>query len=320
MMNKTTHTSFESRSAIPCGGVFACDDIPGGEIRSIAQLEDHLNEWRQQNRPTHLLPADVGTTRDASAQACDRIGDAWFDRAARLNLSKLGLPDIPGVVWEMHHLNALWLSGNRLGSVPAQLKQLDNLLELRLADNGLSADDCDHLAGLPLESLDLSGNQLKTLPAAISDLSHLQLLNLSGNPLDAANFSCLKDLPLKVLLLDGTALHRFPDELVDLAARGVQIRFQKHALDDKALADAIARLKQNNAYSLDIFTNAAERARARLSRDQSSDSVLTQVDSFVPHAQVVGWDAPASGSDELGSRWSVGEGSGRMRCSVEPTD
>lgn len=319
MMN-TTHTSFESTSAIPCGGVFACDDVPGGEIRRIDQLEDHLNEWRQQNRPTHLLPADVGTHRDASAKACDRIGDAWFDRAARLNLSTLGLQDIPGVVWEMHHLNALWLSGNRLERVPAQLKQLDNLLELRLADNGLSEADCDRLAGLPLESLDLSGNQLKTLPAAISDLSRLALLNLSGNPLDAADFSCLKDLPLQALLLDGTALRCFPDELVALAARGVRIRFQKHALDDKTLAHAIARLQQKNAYSLDIFTNAAERARARLSRDQSSDSVQTQVDSFVPHAKVIGWEAPASGSDELGSHWPAGEGSGRIGVPDEQTN
>jgi len=121
-----------------------------------------------------------------------------------------------------------------------------------------------------LEELDLSSNRFETLPPEIAQLGKLRLLRLSSNPLSSADWALLHSLRLESLTIDNSPLTDFPRELVDLAARGVKIRFAHHQLDDAAMASAERKLLRARALENVTFTSAIQQFVERLSRARSS--------------------------------------------------
>ena len=67
----------------------------------------------------------------------------------------------------------MYLGGNQLTSVPAEIGQLTSLTELDLHDNQLTSLPAEIGQLTSLTELDLNGNQLTSLPAEIGQLSSL---------------------------------------------------------------------------------------------------------------------------------------------------
>ena len=85
---------------------------------------------------------------------------AHFGDTPPLDLSGLGLTELPDELWELTRLTTLNLAGNQLTGVPEAISRLTNLTYLRLSEN-----------------------QLTGVPEAISRLTNLTYLGLSGNRL-----------------------------------------------------------------------------------------------------------------------------------------
>lgn len=112
-----------------------------------------------------------------------RIQRARKDRADQLDLSNLGLGQLPAALSELDHLKELRLGGNRLPVLPEAIRHLVRLETLSLGGN--------HLTYLPqwfselrtLRDLRLGGNALVVLPENFGRLSALRILHAGGNRL-----------------------------------------------------------------------------------------------------------------------------------------
>ena len=104
-------------------------------------------------------------------------------------------------------LEVLYLGGNRLTEVPAELGYLDRLQSLILCDNELHSLPPTLINLRKLRSLSLHNNQLSTLPTEIVSLDLIEL-SLRNNPL-VARF-------VQDLVID-------PPSLLELAGRVVKI-------------------------------------------------------------------------------------------------
>ena len=93
------------------------------------------------------------------------------------------LVGLPTSIQKLTKLAVLYLNGNKLTELPAEISDLRELRELGVNNN--------QLVGLPtsvhrltkLEELYLSENKLTELPAEISDLRELRELGVRHNPL-----------------------------------------------------------------------------------------------------------------------------------------
>eukprot|EP00898_Chlorokybus_atmophyticus_P002308 jgi/Chlat1/3078/Chrsp21S03388 len=127
----------------------------------------------------------------------------------RLDLSHMGLTELPAEVCALHDLVDLSLVGNRLTSLPEEFGQLTQLRRLGLA-----------------------GNFLSELPSGIGNLSELEGIWLHGNLLTSlprhAISVCMTDgvrtaqfgqlRRLKVVALSGNLLQSLPEEFCALSA------------------------------------------------------------------------------------------------------
>jgi len=130
-------------------------------------------------------PAENKSNAEAFSEALARIEQARKTGATELDLSKLGLTELPEAIGQLTQLQKLKLYNNKLTALPESLGQLTQLLTLNLAVNQLTAlpQSLDQLTQL-LE-LDLTINPLTTLPESLGQLTQLQKLNLSGIKLTA---------------------------------------------------------------------------------------------------------------------------------------
>jgi internalin A len=136
-----------------------------------------------------MTPEDIAQERIAE---CRRI------RSTSLDLSNLGLTEIPAEVFELTWLEKLDVSGDKenweLGNIreiPEAIEQLTALTEFDCTHNQIS--DLSPLNALPaLQSLDCSSNQISNL-SPLSALPALQSLSCSDNQI--SDLSPLSALP-----------------------------------------------------------------------------------------------------------------------------
>jgi internalin A len=111
------------------------------------------------------------------------ITQASEEHWEKLDLSGMGLSNLPSEIGELINLKYLDLSTNQLHYLPGAIEELTSLTSLNLS--------CNHLNNLPeliskltgLTSLDISINQLNNLPEMLRELTNLTSLNLSHNEL-----------------------------------------------------------------------------------------------------------------------------------------
>ncbi len=113
-----------------------------------------------------------------------------------LDLSDNGYTAFPAIVFaHLANLEFLDLSGNDLGSLPAELGHMSALRHLRLSNIGLTEIPPVLFKLVDLEYLDLSGNQLQgEIPSELARLTKLRSLDLSSNDYQGEIPSELADL------------------------------------------------------------------------------------------------------------------------------
>ena len=174
-------------------------------------------------------------------RALTRIEKARWDCTYELDLSGLGLTEIPESVAQLRQLQTLNLHNNKLMTLPESLSQLHRLQSLDLSSNQLTAlpDSIDQLnepqsinlynnllSGLPepigrlqqLQILDLRYNQLTMLPEFIGKLQQLQCLYLIGNKLTTLPESIGQMQRLQRLDLRDNQLNYLPESILQLKA------------------------------------------------------------------------------------------------------
>jgi hypothetical protein len=100
-----------------------------------------------------------GTEQSPEVIAEERIQEIHRFGALKLDLSELGLRELPPSIGQLTQLQVLNVSSNQLTALPEALGQLTQL-----------------------EELDVSGNQLTALPETLKRLTRLQALYLHDNP------------------------------------------------------------------------------------------------------------------------------------------
>ncbi|MHC4112490.1 MAG: COR domain-containing protein [Planctomycetota bacterium] len=100
-----------------------------------------------------------------------------------LNLSGVGIKELPGEIGELTNLQKLYLGSNELATMPVEIGELTNLQELNLDYNILVVlpEEIGRLTNLQM--LDLGYNKLVKLTGGIGRLMNLKQLNLAGNQL-----------------------------------------------------------------------------------------------------------------------------------------
>lgn len=168
-----------------------------------------------------------------------RVEEALEYNAASLNLSGLGLRNLPAEIQQLHELRYLNLSDNRLKdfpteiaqfskleildlshnrleSLPVTIKNLANLESLRLNNNRLSLIPPELGQLIHLSNLDLASNRLINIPLEIGSLQELEVLHLSYNQLSELPTQIGALQSLRILSLQNNALQTLPTEVVQL--------------------------------------------------------------------------------------------------------
>jgi Leucine-rich repeat (LRR) protein len=153
-----------------------------------------------------------------------RVMQERLARASRwytsLDLSDLGLRQVPPEVWDLEHLTWLDLSGNRLKSLPPEIGTLEKLERLFLWDNRLEALPPEIGRLSRLEWLDLDGNRLETLPPELAQLQQLTHLKLQYNRFKTFPNAILELPNLELLFLSGNRMGELPAVLTRRAEAG----------------------------------------------------------------------------------------------------
>ncbi|MBK8038882.1 MAG: leucine-rich repeat domain-containing protein [Verrucomicrobiaceae bacterium] len=158
-----------------------------------------------------------------------------------LNLSGLGLTQVPPEIGQLSSLTHFALFSNQLTSLPPEIGQLSALTDLNLSDNQFTslppqigklsalttiALHNNRLTSLPpeigqlsaLTELRLDNNQLTSLPPEIGQLRALTELNLLHNQLASLPPEIGQLKALTVLSLDNNQLTSLPPEIGQLSA------------------------------------------------------------------------------------------------------
>jgi internalin A len=158
------------------------------------------------------------TTQTPYEIALQRIEEAEADGATSLDLSSLGLTELPPEIGNLTNLQHLFLNFNQLMSLPSEIGNLSNLQSLNLENNKLTSlsPEIGNLSNL--YALFLEENQLQSLPPEIGNLSSLQSFHLNGNALSDLPREMDKLSNLQALWVSNNQLSDLPDTFVDLQA------------------------------------------------------------------------------------------------------
>jgi len=161
--------------------------------------------------------------------SCNQLVALQFEELPSLTelyLSKNRIQTLPPSIGSLSSLKTLCLSQNLLKSLPPELGQLDNLLNLYLNNNQLETLPPSICCLTTLQVLEVMSNQLTYLPFNMDGMSSLVKLNLGHNnllrelPEDIWRSSSLQDLdlfncnslrapPLEVRKMGWKAMRRF---------------------------------------------------------------------------------------------------------------
>lgn len=101
-----------------------------------------------------------------------------------LDLSNLQIFNISPNIFKYNFLTRLYLNGNSLTELPAEIKHLSNLRVLDLSHNRLTSLPAELGSCFQLKYLYFFDNMVTTLPWEFGNLCNLQFLGVEGNPLE----------------------------------------------------------------------------------------------------------------------------------------
>ena len=128
------------------------------------------------------------------------------------------IPDVNGLLQNFNNIKTLNLSDLGLINIPAKITAFTNLETLILDNNPIPANAFGNIANHPkLTNLSLSGLQLTQIPTQVSQLTQLTSLNLSNNALTEQTTSGLSNLTNLVWLsFENNQLAQIPSQIPQL--------------------------------------------------------------------------------------------------------
>ncbi|XP_062842978.1 fibromodulin a [Trichomycterus rosablanca] len=155
---------------------------------------------------------------------------------------------------DLVNLDRLYLSGNNLTEVPANLPR--SLRDLRLNHNKISKVSPDALNGMKnLTFLLLNDNNIQEIEGSLKDLKSLTLLNVGGNQLKKIP-SGLPDM-LHQLYLDSNSIDSIPENYFNPLSNLQYVRLSHNALTDKGIPPNTFNI--SGLIELDLSYNKLER-------------------------------------------------------------
>ncbi len=144
------------------------------------------------------------------------ITQAAEEQWEELDLSKLGLWELPPDIGQLTSLKSLDLSNNNLKALPESISQLTKLTSLHLSSNNLKVLPESISQLTKLTSLHLNYNHLYILPESIRQLTDLISLNLSSNNFKALSESIGQLTKLTSLDLSSNQISILPSSIGQL--------------------------------------------------------------------------------------------------------
>jgi len=149
-------------------------------------------------------------------EALDRIAKAKERKYNALDLSSLGLTELPFNILELTGLTVLYLNNNQLVSLPENFHTLDNLKTVWLQNNQLSRLPENFCKLNKLKVLILNGNRLRNLPLNFCRLTKLEKLYLKNNRLVSLPENFYRLNKLIKLRIANNELTRLPKSFYNL--------------------------------------------------------------------------------------------------------
>lgn len=155
-------------------------NTPSQDVNEVDAREEDNNDAPA----TDVSKVNTNTTDASPAVSAGQV----------LNLSGQGLVQVPMDVFDKTGTEELDLSGNKLtGSLQAEVRHLQNLKVLNLANNQFTGIPAEIGQLKKLEVLDLSNNRITGLPLEIGNLTNLRVLNLKGNEYSKYDLGLIKE-------------------------------------------------------------------------------------------------------------------------------
>ena len=145
------------------------------DVNKLLTLAEALIEWK-------IQPGQAD--QEDRLEASKRIVAACRDNSSKLNLSGLGLSNLPSEIGLLDKLQKINLQDNNLTELPDGILQLKQLRVLNIGGNNIVEipQKIDNLS--KLKYLYLNKNQLEGLNPQISQLENLQIIDISDNKLE----------------------------------------------------------------------------------------------------------------------------------------
>ena len=183
-------------------------------IRNYKQLEtlllfddkiSHIPYWLGELKTLYCF----GLSGNKNVDSLNNLGRLiWMDA---LDLSELGLKQIPDFVFEMKKLDYLKMTDNEIASIPQQLNNLKNLKFLNLSSNKIQ-EFPNNLEFPKMETLYLADNPLKSIPVFVSKMQHLQEFSISETDIVSLPADLLKIKTLELVMVQKS---KIPEALLD---------------------------------------------------------------------------------------------------------
>ena len=181
-------------------------------------------------------------------EAQGRIQLCMESRAKTLDLSDIGLTEIPDEIKNLTHLRSINLSENRLTELPDFIGSCTSLKNLDVSYNRLSSLPESIGKLCYLENLNVRCNKLTLIPESIGKLTLLNFIDISYNQLDYLPdvFNSLSRL--EHCNIKGNSIDNIPEKINELS-KPKQLHILQHI-------EQIVSLSGNNTFSDDFFLTA----------------------------------------------------------------
>lgn len=150
---------------------------------------------------------------DNYQEALRKIKEVQEQHGTTLNLSNLGLRQVPKEVLDLKQLKRLFLQNNQLTILPAEIGKLSQLQEVNVSENQLGGIPKSFAKLVALRTLNLAKNRLTSLPKPLRYLKNLQRLYLNDNRISSLPSSLCQATKLQELYVSNNPIRKLPADL-----------------------------------------------------------------------------------------------------------
>ena len=138
------------------------------------------------------------------------------NKMVKLDLSNLGLTEIPYEVFELTNLEQLYINNNSINNIPAEISRLTNLVDINLSNNCVTSVPNELCKLSELQRINLSHNMLTNIPN-MYDFSSLRYLYINNNQIRELPIlpSCLEQISIQ-----NTCITHVPISLINYIISG----------------------------------------------------------------------------------------------------